>query len=156
VSRAQAVELIERAIDTRIFPAAVAETGDTAGPIWRQAFGALWYPRTDPSASRIERDVPRTTDDTIFDLASLAKPIATTTVLLTLLDAGAVALDDAVARYVADWRGRDRESVTVRDLLEHASGLPARLIDPPPPTRRGRSRSTAIWGSSCSGSSRRT
>src|SRR5262249_44251734 len=38
--------------------------------------------------------------------------------------------------FFSDWRGQDREGVTMRDLLEHASGLPARLVDRPPATRR--------------------
>src|SRR6185295_10983269 len=76
------------------------------------------------------------TDATIFDLASLTKPIATTTVLMELLRANAVSLDARVAGFFEDWRGVDREQVTVRDLLEHASGLPARLVDQPPGTRR--------------------
>src|SRR5260221_14689437 len=36
----------------------------------------------------------------------------------------------------AEWVGADRADVTVRDLLEHASGLPARLVDAPPSSRR--------------------
>ncbi len=50
--------------------------------------------------------------------------------------AGALQLDARVADFFTDWRGVDREGVTVRDLLEHASGLPARLVDSPPGTRR--------------------
>jgi CubicO group peptidase (beta-lactamase class C family) len=45
-------------------------------------------------------------------------------------------LDEPVSRFFADWRGIDREDVRVRDLLEHSSGLPARLVDAPPVTRR--------------------
>src|SRR5207237_407648 len=44
--------------------------------------------------------------------------------------------DDSLGRSLPEWRGADRERVTVRDLLEHASGLPARLIDRPPESRR--------------------
>jgi CubicO group peptidase (beta-lactamase class C family) len=53
-----------------------------------------------------------------------------------LVAAHAVALHDTVASFFEDWRGEDRETVTVQDLLEHASGLPARLVDIAPQTRR--------------------
>jgi CubicO group peptidase (beta-lactamase class C family) len=47
-----------------------------------------------------------------------------------------VRLSDPVGEFFQEWRGDDRARVTVRDLLEHASGLPARLVDAPPATRR--------------------
>jgi serine-type D-Ala-D-Ala carboxypeptidase len=118
--------VIERAIDGRVFPAAAVEVGASAGPLWTRAFGTLTF----------DSDAPATTTDVIFDLASLTKPIATTTVIMDLVRTGAVALDAPVADFFEDWRGIDREPVTVRDLLEHASGLPARLLDQPPATRR--------------------
>jgi CubicO group peptidase (beta-lactamase class C family) len=57
-------------------------------------------------------------------------------VLLDLLAAGAVTLHDPVAQFFPEWTGADRESVTLQDLLEHASGLSARLVDKPPEGRR--------------------
>src|SRR5438132_14269594 len=83
-----------------------------------------------------EPGAPPMSLDTPFDLASLTKPIATTTASMDLVRSGALRLDALVADFFTDWRGRDRESVTLRDLLEHASGLSARLVDPPPATRR--------------------
>ena len=94
--------------------------------LWREAVGTLSF---DAGATAVG-------PDTWFDLASLTKPVATTTVVLTLLAAHRLALDDRVARHVPDWRGRDRDEVTILDLLEHASGLPARLLDSPPASRR--------------------
>ena len=55
---------------------------------------------------------------------------------MELTRTGRVGLDDPVARFFADWRSADRERITVGDLLEHASGLAARLIDAPPGSRR--------------------
>src|SRR4051812_35757982 len=55
---------------------------------------------------------------------------------MALVQRGLLSLDAPVAGYFDEWRGGDREQVTVLDLLEHASGLPARLVDPPPGTRR--------------------
>ena len=109
--------VVERGIERRAFPAAVVETGNHAGVTWREAFGRLTY----------EPDAPATTEDTIYDLASLTKVIATTTAAMQAVEAGAIALDDRVASYLPEWRGTDRDLVTIADLLEHASGLTAYL-----------------------------
>jgi CubicO group peptidase (beta-lactamase class C family) len=117
--------VLERGIAARTFPAAAVDVGSTAGTLWQDAVGTL---ATDPF-------LPAAVD-TPFDLASLTKVLATTTIVMQLIAAGRLRLDDRVAAFFDDWRGADRVSVTVRDLLEHASGLPARLVDPPPATRR--------------------
>lgn len=114
---AGAAAIIDAGVADHAFPAAAVEVGGLAGPVWRKAFGRLTY---DP-------DAPATTDRTIFDLASLTKVIATTTIAMRAIDHGVLALDDTVASRLSEWRGPDRESVTIRDLLEHASGLPAYL-----------------------------
>ena len=68
-------------------------------------------------------------ESTPFDLASLTKVVATTTVVMDLIDAGALRLDDPLTGCFPEWRGPDREGVLVRDLLEHSSGLPPRLLE---------------------------
>jgi CubicO group peptidase (beta-lactamase class C family) len=60
---------------------------------------------------------------TIFDLASLTKPLATTTSIMILVDEGAIGLDDPVAKFLPAFAERDKEAVTVRHLLTHSSGL---------------------------------
>ncbi len=60
---------------------------------------------------------------TIFDLASLTKPIATTTAIMLLVDDGAIGLDDPVAKYLPSFSERNKDEVTVRHLLTHSSGL---------------------------------
>ncbi|MHB1168490.1 MAG: glycoside hydrolase family 3 N-terminal domain-containing protein [Longimicrobiales bacterium] len=66
------------------------------------------------------------TDRTIYDLASLTKPVATTSAVMMLVDEGAIDLDAPIARYLPEWRNRpEHRSVTVRNLLLHDSGLPA-------------------------------
>ena len=118
--------ILERAIAARVFPAAAFQVGPGGGFIASDVLGTLTFePGAEPA-----------THDTIFDLASLTKPIATTTIAMALVRAGALTLDAHVADYFEEWRGFDRERVTVRDLLEHAAGLPARLVDQPPHTRR--------------------
>jgi CubicO group peptidase (beta-lactamase class C family) len=108
-------EVIDRAVAARAFPAAVVEVGTTNRMRWRQAFGRLTF----------DERATATGDDTIFDLASLTKVLATTPLVMRLVERGGIALDDPVGRYIQRWRGADRDSVTVRDLLAHCSGLPA-------------------------------
>jgi serine-type D-Ala-D-Ala carboxypeptidase len=85
----------------------------------------------------------RMTVDTVFDLASLTKPIATSTALMLLVEAGRARLDAPVDAYLAAVRRPDSNSPTLRQLLSHCSGLPAwrpyyQGIDPsqPLPDRR--------------------
>ena len=61
--------------------------------------------------------------ETVFDLASLTKVFATTTAFLQLVERGAVALDDPVAKVLPSFAERDKEAVTFRHLLTHSSGL---------------------------------
>lgn len=109
--------VVSDAVVDRAFPAAVVEVGTGRDILWREAFGRLTY----------EGDAAQTRDDTIFDLASLTKVIATAPLVMQQIERGAFALDDPVSRLVPAWRGADRESVTIRDLLAHAAGLTAYL-----------------------------
>ena len=63
------------------------------------------------------------TRETIFDLASLTKPLATTTAVMLLVNDGAVALDDPVSKHLPTFSERDKDAVTVRHLLTHSAGL---------------------------------
>ena len=112
----EARDVVRRAIQAGVFPAAAVDVGGSAGSVWREGF--------------------QVADDTPFDLASLTKVIATTTIVLRLVDEGRVRLDERIAAAFREWHGADREIATVQDLLEHASGLAARLVDPPPAGRR--------------------
>lgn len=121
-----ATRVLEDAVRARVFPAAVAEVGDARAPMWTEALGALTF---DASSPAVVHDTP-------FDLASLTKVVATTTVAMELVRAEALRLDERVSVFFPEWRGEDRDEVTVADLLEHTSGLPARLVDAPPIGRR--------------------
>lgn len=61
--------------------------------------------------------------ETVFDLASLTKVVATTTAVMLLAEDGALDLDDPVAKHLPAFAERDKEKVTLRHLLTHASGL---------------------------------
>ena len=111
----RATALLSEAIRARAMPAAVAEVGRRTGRVWTTALGTLSY----DAGSR------PTTLDTVFDLASLTKVIATTTLAMRAVESGALRLDTPVADVLATWRGDDRAGVTIRHLLDHSSGLPA-------------------------------
>ena len=112
-----AARILDEAAGAGACPAAVAEVGSRSGHLWRHATGRLTY----------DTDSPPATADTIFDLASLTKVVATTTLAMRHVDTGLTPLDLPVSAALRTWRGADREMVTVRDLLEHASGLTAHL-----------------------------
>jgi len=61
--------------------------------------------------------------DTIFDLASLTKPLATTTAIMTLVEEGSICLDDPVVKSLPSFGDRGKEEVTIRQLLCHCAGL---------------------------------
>jgi serine-type D-Ala-D-Ala carboxypeptidase len=122
----RAYRVITDAIAARVFPAAVLDVGSSERALDRRAFGTLSFAE---GAAATDVHTP-------FDLASLTKVVATTTALMELVGRGLVRLDDPVADFFGEWLGDDRRDVTVVDLLEHASGLAARLVDPPGSGRR--------------------
>ena len=61
--------------------------------------------------------------NTVFDLASLTKPMATTTAIMMLVDEGSISLDDPVAKTLPTFAERGKEEVTIRHLLSHSAGL---------------------------------
>jgi CubicO group peptidase (beta-lactamase class C family) len=126
LSFAAAQAVLERALAARSFPAAVVEVGTANQPLWRHALGTLTYDTTSAPAG----------DDTIFDLASLTKVLCTTPLVMRQIEHGALGLDDPVSVHLPAWRGEDRASVTIQDLLAHCSGLPA--YAPLHRTHRGR------------------
>ena len=82
------------------------------------------------------------TVDTVFDAASLTKAVVTTPCILRLVEQGRVDLDAPVGRYLEGFTGDGRETITVRQLLTHVSGLPPGL--PRSPAWRGASNALAL------------
>lgn len=107
--------LIREAISQGKTPGLVAVAGTRQGIRWEQAFG---HRQLKPAAE------PATLD-TVWDMASLTKPVATATSIWILVDRGRIDPDQPVSRYLPDFKGGDRDKVTVRHLLTHTSGLPA-------------------------------
>ena len=105
--------IVELAIQERQIPGAVVIVGHDGEVVYRKAFG--WRaiePRREPM-----------TLDTVFDIASLTKVIATTTAVMQLVEQGKVKPNDPVARYLPEFAQSGKEDITVRQLLVHYSGL---------------------------------
>ncbi len=107
---------LDKAIESAEIPGAVVlarmpREGEVLEFAWAQGLAVM----------RPER-LPMTRE-TIFDLASLTKNIATTTAVMWLVDDGLVALDDPVAKYLPTFGERGKEGVTLRHLLSHSAGL---------------------------------
>lgn len=113
LARARNVLLAGR--DARVFPSAVAEVGRLSGPVASLAVGSFTY----DSAS------PLVTVDTVYDLASLTKVLATTTLTMQLVERGHLDLAAPLGGGLPGFDAPERAAITVRDLLEHTSGLPA-------------------------------
>jgi CubicO group peptidase (beta-lactamase class C family) len=109
--------LIDDAVRSGVIPGAVLAAGiGSAEPAIRHAAGLA---QDDSHARRAM------TYDTIFDLASLTKVVATLPCVLRLAAAGRLGLDDPVRRYLRGFGGAGKDAVTVRQLLTHTSGLPS-------------------------------
>jgi len=108
----------------RLAEEAVA-AGDLPGLVLLVGHGErVLYRRASGSRSLRPARAPMTLD-TVFDLASLTKVVATTSSLMALLDEGRLRLRDPAARFWPEFGRNGKEGVTVRHLLTHTSGLPA-------------------------------
>ncbi len=86
-------------------------------------YGASAAGEARSSALRRLADPGPMTTDTVFDLASVTKVMATTFAAMLLVDAGDIDLDAPVHTYLPDFRGGGKERITPRHLLTHRSGL---------------------------------
>jgi CubicO group peptidase (beta-lactamase class C family) len=109
-----AEERLRRAVLDRVFPGAAAAAGGSEGARWISGVGRLDY--TGGAAAG---------PSTLYDLASLTKVIATTSVVMRLFEEGRMALEAPVADFIPEFRGGGREVVRIEHLLTHSSGLPA-------------------------------
>ena len=108
-------EVLKDAIASGNAPGAVLLVAHNGLVAYRKAYGT----RT------VGTNAEPMTADTIFDLASLTKVIATTTCVMRLEQLGQIKLNDPVAKYIPDFAQNGKEDVTIRMLLTHYSGLPA-------------------------------
>lgn len=105
--------IVEMAVADGIIPGAVLLVGHNGKVVHRKAFGMR-------SLEPVREPM---TVDTVFDLASLTKCIATTTSVMKLFADGRIRLGDSVATYLPEFAQNGKKDITVRDLLTHYSGL---------------------------------
>ena len=114
-------------IDKRIDTIILRAIGDTAMPgcqvvvlhhgrlVTERCYGHLTYDTASPAV----------TPETIYDLASLTKPLATTLAVMKLVDEGAVRIDDRLSKYLPYLKDTDKERITLKQALSHCAGLKA-------------------------------
>jgi uncharacterized protein YbbC (DUF1343 family) len=109
--------LVRQQIAAGRIPGAVVLVGNQGRVVYDRAFG---YRELAP------RPIPMTID-TVFDLASLTKVVATSTAVMQLVERGRLKLDAPAADYWPAFGANGKSSITIRELLTHYSGLPADL-----------------------------
>jgi uncharacterized protein YbbC (DUF1343 family)/CubicO group peptidase (beta-lactamase class C family) len=109
--------IIEDAIQDGQVPGAVLLVWHDGQVVYRKAFGNR---SLDPRREAM-------TVDTVFDIASLTKVVATTVAVMQLVQKGDIRVNDPVAKYIPEFAQNGKEDVTIRELLTHFSGLPEDL-----------------------------
>ena len=105
--------VIEQAVADGNIPGAVLLVGHDGKVVYRKAYGER----------SLEPRRETMTVDTIFDLASLTKVIATTTSVMQLAELGKIRFNDPVSKYLPDFGQNGKQDITIRQLLTHYSGL---------------------------------
>jgi uncharacterized protein YbbC (DUF1343 family)/CubicO group peptidase (beta-lactamase class C family) len=105
--------VIAAAIEKKQLPGAVVMVARHGRVAWRKAYGSR----------AVEPQREAMTPDTIFDLASLTKIVATATSIMILVEQGKVRLSDAVVEFIPEMKGGGRDAVTIEQLLTHTTGF---------------------------------
>src|SRR5687768_2597464 len=108
----QIEQLVLADIADKKLPGAVVVVGHKGKIVYRKAFGNRSLVPT----------VEKMTVDTIFDVASLTKPIATATSIMILVEQGKLRLNDTIGKYITDIDDAEAKKVTIQQLLTHTSG----------------------------------
>jgi len=109
--------LVKAAIASHELPGAVIVVGIDDDILYHEAFGQR----------AVEPAPEAMTEDTVFDVASLTKVVATTTSIMQLVEEGRLRLRDTVAKFIPDFAAHGKSSITIQQLLTHTSGLPPDL-----------------------------
>jgi serine-type D-Ala-D-Ala carboxypeptidase len=106
-------DVVEEGLRNERMPGCVVLVGYQGRIAWLKSYGAR----------QVKPDVVPMTTDTVFDLASLTKPIATATSIMLLIEDGLIELDASAAKYIPEFGVNGKEAITIRQLLTHQSGL---------------------------------
>jgi len=107
--------VLEEAVRDGTFPGAVVLVRQDGEVVYRKAHG---YRSLEPERTPLS-------EDTVFDLASLTKPLATTVALMRFVAEKKIRLDDRISRFFPNFGTCGKMATTIRQLLSHSSGLPA-------------------------------
>src|SRR5689334_2737170 len=107
-------EAVRASIERKETPGAVVLVARRGRVVYRKAFGDR----------AIEPQREAMTVDTIFDLASLTKVVATTTSIMMLVERGRLSLADPVSLYIPEFAQNGKERITIEQVMTHRAGLP--------------------------------
>ena len=110
-------EVMNSAVSRGTIPGGVVLIGHDGRVVYRKAFGMR----------SLEPTREAMTAETIFDIASLTKCVATATSVMKLVEEGKIRINDPVNAYLPEFGKNGKESITIRELMTHFSGLPADL-----------------------------
>jgi CubicO group peptidase (beta-lactamase class C family) len=116
--------IMQQAVEKGVIPGGVVLVARNGTIAKVQAYG--WAARYRDAQKNLLPQAIRATTDTIYDVASLTK-LFTATAVMQLVEQGRISLDAPVGRYLSEFAGEGKESITVRHLLSHTSGLAANL-----------------------------
>ncbi|WP_417386117.1 exo-beta-N-acetylmuramidase NamZ domain-containing protein [Gimesia sp.] len=105
--------VVQRGLERDSMPGAVVLVGYQGKVVFLKAYGNR----------QVKPEKVAMTTDTVFDLASLTKPIATATSIMQLVEQGKVQLSDPVAKYIPEFAVNGKQDITVYQLLTHQGGL---------------------------------
>lgn len=123
-------EIVEKAIEDQIIPGAVILATKNDEIIFEKAYG---YAQLNDAEDFTEIDKPKAVkldkpremkEDTLFDLASVTKVASTTQAIMKLSYENKINLDDLVTKYIPDFGKNGKDSITIKELLTHTSGMP--------------------------------
>lgn len=110
-------DAVNQAVAQKEIPGAVVVVGHGGRIVFRKAYGER---SLEPAREAM-------TVDTVFDMASLTKPLMTATAIMQLCEQGKLGFNDPVSKYLPEFAANGKQDITIRQLLTHYSGLPPDL-----------------------------
>lgn len=108
-------EIVSQSITKNYFPGAQLIVGDDNNIVYEKSFGNFTYDEFSPAV----------TDESVYDLASLTKVIATTSAIMKLYQENKIDINDKVTKYIPEFANNGKENINILNLLLHNSGLKA-------------------------------
>ncbi|MFH1304516.1 MAG: exo-beta-N-acetylmuramidase NamZ domain-containing protein, partial [Planctomycetota bacterium] len=105
--------VVQRGLESNSMPGAVVLVGYQGKIVFLKAYGDR----------QLQPEKVAMTVDTVFDMASLTKPVATATSVMQLVEQGKIKLSDPVSQYIPEFAANGKQAVTVYQLLTHQGGL---------------------------------